>query len=178
MGVAVSSLSLPLFPPHTLPLLQCGVPSTGDSSSQTAPAWVLPTGCSPSGTGCSSVGPPRGHKPCQQTCSGAGSSLSTGPQALPGACSSAGSPRGHSPIWAPTCSGVGSSRGCGWRSAPPRASLGCRGTACLTTGCSTGCCRGTSAPAPGAPPPPPSLILMFVDLFLSHHVTLPLAATV
>jgi len=25
----------------------------------------LPTECSPSGTGCSSVGPPRGHKPCQ-----------------------------------------------------------------------------------------------------------------
>jgi len=41
----------------------------------------LPTGCSPSGTGCSSVGPPRGHKPCQQTCSGVGSSLhsSAGP---------------------------------------------------------------------------------------------------
>jgi len=27
----------------------------------------------PPGTGCSSVGPPRGHKPCQQTCSGMGS---------------------------------------------------------------------------------------------------------
>jgi len=26
---------------------------------------VLPTGCSPSGMDCSSVGPPRGHKPCQ-----------------------------------------------------------------------------------------------------------------
>jgi len=32
-------------------------------------------GCSPSGTGCSSVGPPWGHKPCQQTCSSVGSSL-------------------------------------------------------------------------------------------------------
>jgi len=30
--------------------------------------------CSPSGTGCSSVGPPRGHKPCQETCSGMGCS--------------------------------------------------------------------------------------------------------
>ena len=38
-------------------------------------------GCSLSGTGCSSVGPPWGHKPCQQTCSGVGSSLhgSAGP---------------------------------------------------------------------------------------------------
>jgi len=41
----------------------------------------FPTGCSPSGTGCSSVGPQQDHKPCQQTCSGVGSSLhgSTGP---------------------------------------------------------------------------------------------------
>ncbi|KAK4827417.1 hypothetical protein QYF61_017847 [Mycteria americana] len=35
-------------------------------------------GCSPSGTDCSSVGPPQGHKPCQQTCSSVGSSLSMG----------------------------------------------------------------------------------------------------
>ena len=33
------------------------------------------SGCSPSGTGFSSVGPTWGHKPCQQTCSGVGSSL-------------------------------------------------------------------------------------------------------
>ena len=82
--------------PHTLPLLQCEVSVTGDSSLQTSPTWVLPTGCSssqtaparvsstgcsPSGTGCSSVGPPRGSNPYQQTCSGVGSSLhgSAGP---------------------------------------------------------------------------------------------------
>ncbi|KAM9662266.1 uncharacterized protein ACIBXB_013160 [Morphnus guianensis] len=74
---------------HTLPLLQRGVPPTGDSpprtsptwvlprgcsSSRTAPAWVLSTACSPSGAHCSSVGPPRGHKSCQKTCS-VGSSL-------------------------------------------------------------------------------------------------------
>jgi len=35
----------------------------------------LLTGCSPSGTGCSSMGPQRGHKPCQPTCSSVGSSL-------------------------------------------------------------------------------------------------------
>jgi len=53
----------------------------GCSSSRTAPAWVFPTGCSLSGTGCPSVGPPWGHKPCQQTCLGMGSSLhgSAGP---------------------------------------------------------------------------------------------------
>jgi len=31
--------------------------------------------CSPSGTGCSIVGSPWGHRPCQQTCSGVGSSI-------------------------------------------------------------------------------------------------------
>jgi len=30
------------------------------------PVWMLPTGCSPSGTGCSSVGPLWGHKSCQE----------------------------------------------------------------------------------------------------------------
>jgi len=47
-------------------LLQCG---------------SFPCGAVPSGTGCSSVGPPLRHKPCQQTCSGVGSSLhgSAGP---------------------------------------------------------------------------------------------------
>ncbi|KAK4828209.1 hypothetical protein QYF61_024643 [Mycteria americana] len=46
-----------------------------------APAWVPSMGCSPSGTDCSSVGPPQGHKSCQQTCSSVGSSLHgpTGP---------------------------------------------------------------------------------------------------
>jgi len=75
------TLSVLLLPPHSFPLLQHGVLPTGDSSPQTPPTWVLPTGCSPSGTGCSSVGPPWGHKPCQQTCSSASSSLqgSAGP---------------------------------------------------------------------------------------------------
>jgi len=42
----------------------------GCSSSQTAPAWVLPMGCSPSGTGCSSMGAPWGHSLLQaSTCS-------------------------------------------------------------------------------------------------------------
>ncbi|KAM9599800.1 uncharacterized protein ACIBXB_003644 [Morphnus guianensis] len=81
---------------HTLPLLQCGVPPTGDSPPRTSPMWVLPMGCSssrtapaqvpstacsPSGAHCSSVGPPQGHKSCQKTCSSVGSSLhaSAGP---------------------------------------------------------------------------------------------------
>ena len=57
-----------------------GVLPMGCRSSQTAPAWVPSTACSPSGADCSSVGPPRGHKSCQKTCS-VGSSLhgSTGP---------------------------------------------------------------------------------------------------
>jgi len=68
----------------------------------------LPTGCSPSGTGCSSVGAAWGHKYCQQTCSSVGSSLSMGPLVLPEACSSTGSPWGHSLLQACTCSSVGS----------------------------------------------------------------------
>ena len=160
-------------------LLQRVLPM-GYSSSRTAPAWVPSMGCSPSGADCSSVGPPRGHKPCQQTCFGVGSSLhgTTGPQVLPGACSSTGFPRGHSLLWASTCSGVGSSTGCRWISAPPWTSMGCRGTACLTMVFPMGC-RGISAPAPGAPPPPPSsLTLVSAELFLSHLLTpLSLAAT-
>ena len=64
------------FPTSVLP--------TGYSSPQTAPAWVPSTGCSPSGTDCSSGGPPRGHQSCQQSCSSLGSSLhrSTGPPHL------------------------------------------------------------------------------------------------
>jgi len=54
---------------------------TGYSYSQTAPSWVLSRSGSPSGIGCSSVGPPQGHRSCQQTCSSVGYSLhgSTGP---------------------------------------------------------------------------------------------------
>ncbi|KAK4810725.1 hypothetical protein QYF61_007699 [Mycteria americana] len=144
--------------PHTLPLLQHGVPPTGDSpprtspmwvlptgcsSSQTAPAWVPSMGCSPSGTDCSSVGPPQGHRSCQQTCSSVGSSLhgvtgpaskpapewaplSTGSQVLPGACSSMRSPWGHSllQVYPPA-----------WSWGPPQAA-GCSpsGTDCSSVG--------------------------------------------
>lgn len=52
-----NALSLPLFLPHAVVLLQHGVPSMGYSSLETAPAWVLATGCSPSETDCSSTGP-------------------------------------------------------------------------------------------------------------------------
>jgi len=59
------------------------VVSAAPSSSRFAPAlvWVPSTGCSPSGAGCSHVGPPWGQKSCQQTCLGVGSLLhgATGP---------------------------------------------------------------------------------------------------
>jgi len=129
--------------------------SMGRSCSRTAQVWVDSTGCSPSGTGCSSIGPPRGRKSCQETCSSVGSSLSMGPQVLPGGCSSAGSPAGHSLLRASICSGVGFSMGCRWISAAPWTSMGYRGTTCLTMIFSTGC-KGISAPVPGAPPSPPS----------------------
>jgi len=104
----------------------------------------LPMGCSPSGTGCSSVGPPRGHKPSQQNFSGIGSSLhgSAGPGR---SLLQHGLPTGSQPP-----SGIHllqcrvPSMGYRCRSAPPWTSTGCRGTACLTTVCSMGC-MGISA---------------------------------
>jgi len=130
-----------------------------------------PSGCSPSGAGCSGVGPPQGHKSCQQTCSGVGSTLHkvTGParsllqREIP--------MESQPPSGAPACSGEGSFPGYRWISAPQWTSMGFRGTTCLTMVCSTSC-RGIAAPVPGAPPPPPSsLTLVTAELLLSHHVT-------
>jgi len=121
-------------------LLQCESFPQGHSSSLTAPAWVPSTWCSSSGTGCSSVGPPWGHKPCQQTCSGVGFSLSTGPQVLAGSCSSVDFPQGHRLLQAYICSSMGSSTGCRWISAPP-----------WTSHRVTDSFRHTSAPAWGLP---------------------------
>jgi len=98
-------------------------------------------------------GSPKGHKPCQQTCSGVGSSLhrSTGPgrsllqRRLP---TGSQLPSGIHLLWR----GV-SSMGYGWRSAPPWTSMGCRGTACLSMVFITGCKGRLSAPAFWAPPP-------------------------
>jgi len=68
----------------------------------------LPMECSPSGTGCSCVSPPQGHKPCQQTCSSVGSSLHR--SADPGRCLlQGGVPMGvtssfrhpPAPVWGP-----------------------------------------------------------------------------
>jgi len=129
-------------------------------------------GCSPSGTGCSSAGPPRGHKPCQKTCSGVGSSLygSAGPgrsllqHGLP---TGSQLPSGIHLLWR----GV-PSMSYRWRSAPPWTSMGCRGTACLTMVFNTSCKGRLSAPASRAPPPAPSsLTLMSAELFLSHCLT-------
>lgn len=52
---AHNTSSLLLVPPHSLPLLHCGVPTMGYSPLPAAPTWVFTTGCSPSGTDCSSV---------------------------------------------------------------------------------------------------------------------------
>jgi len=58
MGVVVihHTLLLPLLPPHTLPLLQCGVPPTGDSPPRTAPTWCPSHGLQLF-MNCPSVGP-------------------------------------------------------------------------------------------------------------------------
>jgi len=144
----------------------------GCSSSRTAPAWLPPTGCSPSGTGCSSVGPPWGHKFCQQTCSSMGFSLhgSTGP----GRCLlQRGLPTGSQPpsdIHLLHC-GV-PSMGYRWRSAPSWTSMGCRGTACLTMVFIMSCKGKLSALVSRAPPPPSFLtdlgVCRVISLTSSH----------
>lgn len=67
---------------HTCSLLQCGVSSMVDNPPHTSSVWVFPRNCSSSitapaevplmecsssGTDYSNVGPPWGHKSCQQT---------------------------------------------------------------------------------------------------------------
>jgi len=110
-------LSLLLLPPHTLPLLQRGVPLMGQSS-MNCPSMGSSHGVSPSGIGCSSVGPPWDHKPCQQTCSSVGSSLhgSTGPGRT---LLQHGLPTGSQPpSGIPLLQRGVHSMGCGWTSAP------------------------------------------------------------
>ena len=80
----------------------------GCSFSQTGPAWVLSMGCSPSVTGCSSVGPPSGVTIPARKPAPAWAPLSMDPQFLAGACSGTISAWGHSLLQASTCSGVGS----------------------------------------------------------------------
>lgn len=112
MGVMVSSSCCSycyFLLKEVIPLLQCGVPSMGDSPLKTPQcetflqATILHKllqqwfshGCSPSGTVCFSVGSPQGQKSCQQICSCLGLSMDC--QGLPEACSSVGLP------WSQSC---------------------------------------------------------------------------
>jgi len=115
-------------------------------------------GCSPSGTGCFSVGPHGVTSPASKPAT-AWAPLSMGPQVLAGAYSSAGFPQGHSLLRVSICCGTGSSVGCRWINAPPWISKGCRETACLTMVFFTGC-RRISTPVPGALLPSPSSLTL------------------
>jgi len=128
--------------------------------------------CSPPGTDCSNVGPPRGHKSCQKICSSVGFSLhrSTGPARSLLQC--------KLPTGSQLPSGIHllhhgfPSTGYSWISAPPWTSMDCRGTTCLTVVFIVNCKEKLSALVPGAPPPPPSsLTLVSAELFLSIHLT-------
>lgn len=108
MGVIVSSCCscCYFFLREVIPLLQCGVPSMGDSPLKNLQCEPFPHttvlhklvqqwfshGCSPSGTICFSVGSPQGQKSCQQICP----CLSFSMHGFPGPCSSVGFPRSHS----------------------------------------------------------------------------------
>jgi len=114
---------------------------------------------------------PRGHKPCQQTCSGVGSSLhrSAGPGRSLLQC---GLPTGSQlPSGIPLLQREVPSTGYRWGSAPPWTSMGCRWMTCLTMVFITSCKGRLSALASRAPLPPPSLTLVSAELFLSHHLT-------
>jgi len=144
----------------------------GCSSSPTAPAWELPTGCSPSRIGCSSVGPPQGHKPCQQTCSGVGSfpHRATGPAR---SLLQRGLSMGSQPPLGIHLLQHEVLRGMHVDICSTVDIHGLQGATCLTMVFPMGCRAKISAPAPGAPPPPPSsLTLVPAELFLSHILTL------
>jgi len=148
----------------------------GCSSSQTAPVWVPSTGCSPSGTGCSSEGPPQDHKPCQQTCSSMGFSLLgfPGPVRSLLQCRLAMGSQLTSGIHllqhgvSSTCSSMGSSTGYRWISAPLWTSMDCKGTTCLTMVFIIGCKGKISALVSQAPPP----LSFFTDLGVCRVVSL------
>jgi len=114
------------------------------------------------------VGPPQGHKPYQQTCSGVGSSLhgSAGPGR---SLLHHGLPMGSQPP-----SGIHllqqelPSTGYRWRSAPLWNPMDCRGTTCLTMVFITGYRGRLSAPTFQAPPPPS----FFTDLGVCRAVSL------
>jgi len=188
MGVMVSSS-------HVVSAAPC---PSGDNSSHSAPAparaWETVfhklSNASPSHglqlfTNCPSMGPsprvqsfrnrllqhgsPWGHQPCQQTCSGVGSSL-------PG---SAGSGRSlplstgsQLPSGIPLLQPWGPFHGLQVEICSTVDLHGMQGTACLTMVFITSCKGRVSAPTSRAPPPPPSsLTVVSAELFLSHRLT-------
>lgn len=134
------------------------LPFSAALQEQTALVWIFCRVASPAG------------KPTP-----AWTSLSMGPQALPGACSRVGFPWGHSLLQASTWSSVGSSKGCRWSSTPPWTSMGCKRTASLTRVC-TRIWKGISALVPGAPPPPtsPTPVCAELTYIITVLVKLPL----
>ena len=115
------------------------------------------------------VGPPQGHKPCQQTCSSMGSS----PYGAPGPARSllqCGLPTGSQTPLGIHLLRRGFLHGLQvkiFSTMHLQTSMGCRAKACLTIVCSTGC-RGISAPARGTLPP----ALFFTDFSVCRVVSL------
>jgi len=146
-------------------------PSHGLQLFMNCPRVGPSTGCSPPGTGCSSVGHPRDHKPCQQTCSGVGSSLhgSAGPAR---SLLQHGLPTGSllpSDIPLLRC-GVPST-GYRWISAPPWTSMDCRGQLASPWSSTRAAREDSLLRHLEHLLPSPLLTLVSAELFLSHHLT-------
>lgn len=129
---------------------------------------VAPTGSSPSGLGCSTVGPLWGLKSCQQTCSSSSLHRSCWEPAPVQASPRVTSFRCFHVLQHGFFHGLqGSFRG----SLLPQ---GLQGHSCLAVVCITSC-RGTAA-APAAPPAPPCALTLVPGAFLLGYCHSSLAA--
>lgn len=151
MGLVIGSWScLYCFFLLTL-LLQRAVPPTGYRPSQTSSVWVLPTGWSPSGVECPSVGPTRKPAPeglLSRSCSSCQEPTPKGSSFLQSICA---------------CSAVGCSKGCRVDIYSTMVLHGLQGEESASQESPPQ--AAGSAPAPGAPPCFPPSGLDFCSCF-------------
>ena len=124
-------------------------------------------GFSPSGTGCFSMGPPWGHKPCQQTCSSVGTSLHTSWQQT----TSVRAPHGTQPPSGIHLLNRGVLLGLQVQIFSSVDLHGLQGHSLSHHGLFHGLQRNLCSGAWSTSSPPFSLTLVSAEFFLSHHTT-------